>query len=111
MTGADVGGSQQMAWPESIRAEVEWAIGGKHDRRDVLDAEDVPFESVDALNTCLAAMDIPAWILAGLSIVCGVACVASFTPPGLVACALCSAAASGFAVGVVTTCVNYANNA
>ncbi|GAA0484500.1 hypothetical protein GCM10009532_03160 [Microbacterium aurantiacum] len=79
VTGADVGGSQQMAWPESIRAEVEWAIGGKHDRRDVLDAEDVPFESVDALNTCLAAMDIPAWILAGLSIVCGVACVASFS--------------------------------
>ncbi|KAA9108448.1 hypothetical protein [Microbacterium rhizomatis] len=64
-----------------------------------------------ALNTCLAAMGIPGWILAGLSIVCGVACVAAFTPPGLVACALCIAAASGFATGVVTVCVNNANNA
>lgn len=35
----------------SIRAEVEWVIRGKHDRRDVLDAVDVPFESVDVVRT------------------------------------------------------------
>ena len=44
-------GSQQAARAVSIRAEVEWVIGGKHDRRDVLDAVDVPFESVDVVRT------------------------------------------------------------
>lgn len=44
-------GSQQAARAVSIRAEVEWVIGGKHDRRDVLDAGGVPFESVDVVRT------------------------------------------------------------
>lgn len=44
-------GSQQAARAVSIRAEIEWVIGGKRDRRDVLDAADVPFESVDVVRT------------------------------------------------------------
>lgn len=73
-----------------------------------------PIGSVDwwlEINKCLANAGIPAWVLAGISIICGAACLAAGTGPGLVACALCIAAAVGFASGVVQGCVLRANKA
>lgn len=60
-----------------------------------------------ALNSCLANQGIPAWILAGLSLICAAACVATAGA----ACLVCLAAASGFGGGVVGACIAYANRA
>lgn len=57
------------------------------------------------LNTCLSAAGIPAWALAGLSIVCGVACAVTAG----IGCGVCLAAAIGGWSGSVTACVAVAN--
>lgn len=44
-------GSQPATRMASGHAEVEWAVGGKCDRRDALDVVDVSFESADVVRT------------------------------------------------------------
>ena len=57
------------------------------------------------LNTCLNNAGIPAWIVGGLSIACGVACAITAG----VGCGVCLAAAIGGWSGTVTACVAIAN--
>lgn len=59
------------------------------------------------LNSCLASQGIPAWILAGLSIICAAACVATAGA----GCLVCLAAASGFGGGIVGGCIYQAGRA
>lgn len=60
-----------------------------------------------ALNSCLAAQGIPAWVVTSLSIICAAACVVTAGA----GCAICIAAAAGLGTGVVYLCVEFANQA
>ncbi len=56
------------------------------------------------LNSCLASLGIPAWIAAGLSNICAIAC--AFTAGA--GCVICIAGVIGFSGGAVTACVQRA---
>lgn len=57
------------------------------------------------LSTCLNNQGIPGWVVAGLSLACGVACAVTLG----IGCGVCLAAAIGGWSGVATACVAIAN--
>ena len=84
-----------------------WNNGEKVADRIVFDHEVASSEKAGfwgTLNKCLSSAGVAGWVVAGLSVACGAACVGTAGA----GCVVCLTAASGIGAGTVSFCVNKA---